>query len=286
MFHVPISAPTASRMKIALIAVVTPPIAASATAADGVAVLERDQARERGAQQQRDLQRPVGGADAEEHDRQRDQPDQHDHGQERVEQARRLSALRYRVDVVTAAVGVTLRSGAARPRLAVAPPRRAAEQQPPGLGHRDDREPDARCRRATGAGQVDGVEDPLEEPELGAEQDRRAASRRCSSRNILSSSTSSEKTERRSSRVVSEKKTLLIANVVRPIVRATALSVVVVGPRDHAERGAAHARARRSRPRSGAAAAGSARRRRAACASSAPRPGGRSRGRSPGAPGS
>ncbi len=34
MFHVPISAPTASRMKIALIAVVTPPIAASAIAAE------------------------------------------------------------------------------------------------------------------------------------------------------------------------------------------------------------------------------------------------------------
>jgi hypothetical protein len=33
MFQVPISAPTASRMKIALIAVVSPPIAASATAA-------------------------------------------------------------------------------------------------------------------------------------------------------------------------------------------------------------------------------------------------------------
>ena len=39
----------------------------------GVAVLERHQARERGAQQQRDLQRPVGGADAEERDRERDQ---------------------------------------------------------------------------------------------------------------------------------------------------------------------------------------------------------------------
>ena len=34
MFHVPINAPTASRMKIALIALLTPPIAASATAAD------------------------------------------------------------------------------------------------------------------------------------------------------------------------------------------------------------------------------------------------------------
>ena len=34
MFQVPISAPTASRMKIAPIAVVTPPIAASAIAAD------------------------------------------------------------------------------------------------------------------------------------------------------------------------------------------------------------------------------------------------------------
>jgi len=34
MFQVPISAPTASRMKIALIAVVTPPIAASAIAAE------------------------------------------------------------------------------------------------------------------------------------------------------------------------------------------------------------------------------------------------------------
>jgi hypothetical protein len=34
MFHVPINAPTASRMKIALIALVTPPIAASATAAE------------------------------------------------------------------------------------------------------------------------------------------------------------------------------------------------------------------------------------------------------------
>jgi hypothetical protein len=34
MFHVPISAPTASRMKTALIAVVTPPIAASAIAAE------------------------------------------------------------------------------------------------------------------------------------------------------------------------------------------------------------------------------------------------------------
>jgi hypothetical protein len=34
MFQVPISAPTASRMKIALIAVVTPPMAASAMAAE------------------------------------------------------------------------------------------------------------------------------------------------------------------------------------------------------------------------------------------------------------
>jgi hypothetical protein len=33
MFHVPISAPTDSRMKIAPTAVVTPPIAASASAA-------------------------------------------------------------------------------------------------------------------------------------------------------------------------------------------------------------------------------------------------------------
>ena len=42
-------------------------------------------------------------------------------------------------------------------------------------------------------------------------------------RNMRSPSTSSEKTERPSSRVVREKTTLLIANVVRPIVRATAL---------------------------------------------------------------
>ena len=41
--------------------------------------------------------------------------------------------------------------------------------------------------------------------------------------NIRSSSTSSEKIERRSSRVASEKTTLLIANVVIPIVRAIAL---------------------------------------------------------------
>jgi hypothetical protein len=34
MFQVPINAPTASKMKIALIAVVTPPIAASAIAAE------------------------------------------------------------------------------------------------------------------------------------------------------------------------------------------------------------------------------------------------------------
>ena len=43
------------------------------------------------------------------------------------------------------------------------------------------------------------------------------------SRNIRSSSTSSEKIERRSSRVAREKTTLLIANVVIPIVRAIAL---------------------------------------------------------------
>ena len=44
------------------------------------------------------------------------------------------------------------------------------------------------------------------------------------SRNMRSSRTSSENTERRSSRVVSEKTTLPIAKVVRPIVRAIALS--------------------------------------------------------------
>ena len=54
-----------------------------------VAVLERDQARERGAQEQRDLQGPVGRADAEEPDRDRDQRDQDDDRQHRVEQARR-----------------------------------------------------------------------------------------------------------------------------------------------------------------------------------------------------
>ena len=54
-----------------------------------IAVLERDQARERRAEQQRDLQRPVGGARPEQADRQRDQRDQDDHREDRVEQGRR-----------------------------------------------------------------------------------------------------------------------------------------------------------------------------------------------------
>ena len=54
-----------------------------------VAVLERDQARERSAEHQRDLQRPIGRADPEGRDRERDQQDQDDDRQDRVEHARR-----------------------------------------------------------------------------------------------------------------------------------------------------------------------------------------------------
>ena len=89
MFQVPISAPTASRMNTAPTAEVTPPTAASATAATRVAVLERDQAGERRAEEQRDLQWPVGRIDAEQDDRRRQQDDQDDDRQHRVEQRRR-----------------------------------------------------------------------------------------------------------------------------------------------------------------------------------------------------
>ena len=54
---------------------------------DRVAVLEGDQARERGAEQQRHLERPVGGAHPEQPDRQREQTDQDDDRQQGVEQA-------------------------------------------------------------------------------------------------------------------------------------------------------------------------------------------------------
>jgi len=54
---------------------------------DGVAVLERDQAGERGAEEQGHLQRPVGRVDPEECDREGEQADQDNDGKERVEQA-------------------------------------------------------------------------------------------------------------------------------------------------------------------------------------------------------
>ena len=69
MFHVPMSAPTASRMKTALSA---DEIAADRGVADPgrrVAVLEGDERRDDGARQQRDLERAAGRVRAEERDR-------------------------------------------------------------------------------------------------------------------------------------------------------------------------------------------------------------------------
>ena len=56
---------------------------------DRVAVLERHQAGERGAQEQRHLERAVGGVDPEQADGEREQRDQHDDRQQRVEHRRR-----------------------------------------------------------------------------------------------------------------------------------------------------------------------------------------------------
>ena len=70
--------------------------------------------------------------------------------------------------------------------------------------------------------EVDGAEDPLEDAEP-VPSSIAAAEPALQVTNIRSSSTSSEKIDRRSSRVASEKTTLLIANVVIPIVRAIAL---------------------------------------------------------------
>ena len=86
----------------------------------GVAVLQRHQGRERGAQQQRDLQRPVGGADPEEPDRQRDQPDQHHDGEERVEQGRRSW------------LPGSARACRHRPAVSVTMPRRRRSRRPAG----------------------------------------------------------------------------------------------------------------------------------------------------------
>ena len=58
-------------------------------AGDRVAVLERHQARERGAQQECHLERPVGGVDPEQGDGERQERDQHDDRQQRVQQRRR-----------------------------------------------------------------------------------------------------------------------------------------------------------------------------------------------------
>ena len=153
-------------------------------------------------------------------------------------------------------------------------PSAVLEQQPPGLGHRHDREPDDDADEPLVQVEVDGVEDPLAGRPSSVPSRIAAREPPVQSRNILSSSTSSENTERCSSRVVSEKND--VADRERRQAhraRDRAVAVVVVGPRDHAERGPADARGPRRRPRAGAAAAGSARRRAAACASSAPRPG-------------
>ena len=53
----------------------------------GVAVLERHQPGDHRARQQRHLQRPVRRVDPEQHDRERQQNDQHQHRDERVEEA-------------------------------------------------------------------------------------------------------------------------------------------------------------------------------------------------------
>ena len=53
----------------------------------------------------------------------------------------------------------------------------ALEEEPPDLGYRDDREPDDEAHEPLMQVEVDGAEDPVEDPELGAEQDhhKRAA---------------------------------------------------------------------------------------------------------------
>ena len=97
--------------------------------------------------------------------------------------------------------------------------------------------------------QLDGAEDAVEDPELCAEQDRR---QRAPVHIGTSGPPTLEREHRtRSSRVVREKRTLLIANVVRPIVRATALRRRRRPKRSGRERHR-RARARRSPPRAGA----------------------------------
>ena len=77
---------------------------------DSVAVLEGDQAGERGAQQQRDLQRPVGGAHPEQDDRQGEQGDQDDDRQQGVEEAGGLGRAVRRRRLAMAAVTAPRRS--------------------------------------------------------------------------------------------------------------------------------------------------------------------------------
>ena len=89
MFHVPMRAPTARRMKTAPIAAVDAADRRLCDGGDLVAVLEGDQARERRAEQQGDLEGTVRGAHAEQGDRQRQETDQDDDREQRVEEAGR-----------------------------------------------------------------------------------------------------------------------------------------------------------------------------------------------------
>ena len=115
-FQTPISAPTASRMKIALVTEATAPLPASWTARERVAVLHRDQRGDRAAQHQGDLDRAVERVEPEQRERAGDQDGERDQRQERVGERRRPdAALSFAAGhggtLVTAVTGVLPRNG-------------------------------------------------------------------------------------------------------------------------------------------------------------------------------
>ena len=96
----------------------------------------------------------------------------------------------------------------------------AAQHQLPELRGHDHGQPGADADQPLGSGQLDGVEDALQEAELGGEDDRATDSSDVI-RNVRSLNVSRLKTDRSSSRAVNEKNRFAIANVVMPIVRAS-----------------------------------------------------------------
>ena len=91
-FHTPIRAPTAKRMKIALVTDGERPLPGLLDRREVVAVLDRDQRRLAAAEHEGDLDRAVERVETEQRERPRDEDGQGDQREERVGERRRPDA--------------------------------------------------------------------------------------------------------------------------------------------------------------------------------------------------